>query len=1178
MPDRTPQHELNDFLQSELFHTLGSYGTTVERLRAQRKRIRRAGRLDEGAAPEALHVPESANALETRLPDEALARTLHLNLQLKTLFHRPAHLRDDGTDDAPPERHPAPLPMLEGDALPDGAIVDFYATAVEALRCSEASRELRESDAGRLGERLALIHDPQHKNGGEIVGPPRAYRRMRHERRLARAQQVTELTGTSGGAGAILAECLTTPGDRPLGRAVITALVEAHLCMHRAEHMLSASFGGKFAQPVDTDGRVRAQLERSLVLNTFVYVAGRTVPWIFAEDENERDYVQEEYEECCTTLSPTYCMWIGNQLGLLALHRRAYTHLLLGHPGTAYNDFHKLRRFTRNLERQLDARVSEAPGARAFLDGISAFADHHSGRIYRGQHAHTAAVRHFDRAAAWLTKLERDDELREMLRNSRWRINLLLSQGKANYELGQVTSSLHCYARAWRAFLELADTEGRARANFAVVDALVAWLADVEREADLDKVELELRFAQLVQQFETVHSPAHLHVLAAEIMMRIGHVLFILRLPRLEGHTPRRTEKRLGGHPYADHDLAYRCLLQAAWLDHAGTLIAADLLKIEQWSEDQDVAQIDGGDGRRRRRRRREIEPIAAQWPGGSGRFEEAARVVEYVLQQWLGQQQENRGTADEGELIARQLLRSFLTHTDSSNVKLAQVFRYMMRRSADDAASPDPSADDEPALELICLRRYSSFFPFLPRPSSFRVLGGGYFVRVPEPTADSGWFGVAIDPGPHFIDNLYRCGYSLGDVHMIVVTHDHADHIAALDALLALLGYRGLYGVKTFGRDRKLVIVGNESVARRYGFFNETVVDAEGRRRARPDNVRVMTFAQWEARRSTRGLMACGSLTLEPVETVAHRDAAWNVAQGFLLSAGKGAARTSILFTSDTGHAPSIEIDGRVKRRLVRPAQKPLSQALEEADVVVAHVSSIPLRELREHAGLDQPPDGALPDLEHFQALWAELQGQLDPADREAWAERRRFLLRQLQFGFHSRPPKELFESPSEGLEVSPLSPIAEIREPSERHLYLDGLLPIARRMQRLDDRRRLLLIGELREELSTFRTRIASALNDHVFNRRGSETDPAAVALTTDIGLKVRLSPGRTEVLCATCALDNDLVDRERFHAPATIREVCVKGEDEGVFHNCPVHDPQLQARPLWVERVERYDPFGP
>jgi hypothetical protein len=119
----------------------------------------------------------------------------------------------------------------------------------------------------------------------------------------------------------------------------------------------------------------------------------------------------------------------------------------------------------------------------------------------------------------------------------------------------------------------------------------------------------------------------------------------------------------------------------------------------------------------------------------------------------------------------------------------------------------------------------------------------------------------------------------------------------------------------------------------------------------------------------------------------------------------------------------------------------------------------------------------------------------------------------------------------------------------------------------------RGLLLVGELREELGTFRTRIASELNRELFGEL-----KACTALTADIGLRVKIQAGeKIKVLCSTCDLDHDLDVTERFHPPRRIREVCVKGENEGVFYNCHHHDPQSQDEPMFVELVERFDVFG-
>lgn len=1190
------QQELNDFLQCELYHTLGSYGAVAKRLHELNRRLMRSRRR------------ATDSPLTGLFPNDIVAHACRYNERLRAVLHQPTPVNgDEAAAINTGSRHPKPDKRLDGGDVRDRWVLDFYATALESL---EAYKKHKDGGGGEtsldptltFGRVLSIVHDPQRRTTDLLMPIEGRIERNRH--RLANAKELLEREGKEGRSREIVCDYLGNPDQDQLHTHALGALVDAHICMHSAEHLMAMRFGEKMENRREHDRKIKHELNRSLVMNTFVYVVGRAVPWIFAENDEERAYVVDNYERCCERLSPTYCMWIGSQLSLLALHRRAFTYLLMGKPNMAYNDFHKLRRFARNVKQQLDTSLAHVPGARAFLTGLDAFADHHSGRIYRGQHAHTIALQHLNRAAQSLSKLERDpesQEMQEMLRNSRWRIGLLMSQGKANYELGQVKRCLRCFARAWLAFLELANTESLAVANFEIVKDVIDWLGQVDADAEIDKCELKRRMEPLVDQLCLVRGPAHLRVLAAEIMMRIGHVLFVLRLPLVEGDKVVKRDsadgaRLLGGddepgndkHPKIDRRLAHRCLFSAAQLDPANTLIAADLRKFDYWKgsldKDKEGNPLVGG----------EPNKLKWQWPGGSGDFEEAARIVEYVLQGWLSETnpdptkpEDDRDDLPSHEVLARRLLSAFLLHTDSTNVKLAQIYRYLMKERTRDRRVLGASWGPPLGVEFVCLRRYSSFFPFVPRPSAFPVRGGGYFVRVNDP--DRGHpFGVVIDPGPHLINNLYRCGYCLDDVHMVVVTHDHADHIAALDALLALLAYRRMYGADTFDEQSRLAIVGNESVYERYRFFNKP---------GRPDQVSVWTFEEWEemtartakstdtpdepdgelaeALQRFEATYKCRSMRLRRVRTVEHKDAGGHLAQGFLLSAKcDDGGRTKILFTSDTGVPPEVTKPAQQPDRDVPGQPVSLVAALHKAHMVVAHVSSAPLPELRSLAGFDDAPTpAAAKETKEFEDLWLGLCKQVATAEAidDEWSLRPRFLLKQVQAGFHSRPDKKAQDSSSGGLGVSPLSPRDQLKDPSEKHLYMTGLIAIAERMGEFRDRPRLLLVGELREELGTFRTRIASALNNDVL--KGSTT----TAMTADIGLQVHLHKSAAAVLCATCDLDNDLVESERFHPPEEISEVCVKGENEGVFYNCAVHEPLAQPRPVWIERVERYDPFG-
>jgi tetratricopeptide (TPR) repeat protein len=1224
------QHQVSDFLQAELLHTLGAYRLACDKLAALRESI--GDRRADTTLREVVDVAGGCNK------------------HLRDALHRPSVSSAEPYERG---RHPSPYTERPDPLWPDLLlrVSDFYSVAATALglhlEMKTGRRRRSETDGHRLGRLLAVIHDPQRRG---VVSKEREAEliRGRLNRTLYRLEEVNKLLPETFRPARHAVEAPRGAGEERAFReiledhmgadssftalhlTVLEALSDAHMSMHEAEHVRSQSFGSMFTRIPETDAEMQTALRRSVVLNTFVYAVGRSMPWVFAEDEDERDYVIAEYEKCCETLTPTYCMWIANQLSLLALHRRAYTWWTLGERDRAYRDFYKLTRFLRDLRQRIERRAVRVPGTKTLIEGLSGIAEHHIGRIYRGQHAHRVALRYFDRASMHLKGWESHEEIGRVLHNSRWRLNLLISQGKANYELGRVKKSLLYYARAWRAFLLLAESESHSTANIDVVTEVIQWLASVEDDPELSKAELSRRLAPLVKQFETVYSPVHLRLLAADIMMRLGHLLFILKLPPI-GWVATSNPDKLP--PAPDHALAHRCLLQAAALDPASTLIAGDLLKIRHNTH-----------GVGRRGQPTEDPPMARfdeQWPSGGGRFEAAARIIEYILQKWLaipttdtpGPEPGPGAPHGERRRIARELLGSFLDHTDSSNVKLAQVYRYLMQKPNERAGD---TAAVSPTIDIVCLRRYSSFFPFLPRPAAFHAPGGGYLVQVCEAlktTTRAGKcedkdepkpFGVAIDPGADFLDNLYCCGYSLADIHMIVLTHDHADHIASLDALLALMGIRMLLGDKTFDGKHRLTIVGNKSVVERYEFFNHdhpVKIDEEGEPEERKDAVKVMSFEEFHRISGLKGakrlheveeakiLLEPASLCIEPIQTIDHCDAAGYPSQGFLLSMGGGRNRSSVLFTGDTGPVPAHlkgGLDPDKRRHYFAQGTKSLKDAAASADVVVAHLSSVPLRELRELAGLDTSEDETIVE---FAKLWEEAvekAGKKDEGDEgkvSGGAAETRFLLQQLQFAFRSMSKNK---QPQDDLSISPLSPLKGIKEESEKHLYLTGLLDLAQHMARSPhpEKPPLLLIGELREELGTFRTRIASRITEAVFQRHAAGTPPGAkepesergTALTADIGLRVRLSrPGadrsersgaaaprerhslKASVLCTTCDLDNDLIATERFHAPHCIREVCVKGENEGVFYNCLLHDPGKQPEQVWVESVERFDVFG-
>ena len=93
------------------------------------------------------------------------------------------------------------------------------------------------------------------------------------------------------------------------------------------------------------------------------------------------------------------------------------------------------------------------------------------------------------------------------------------------------------------------------------------------------------------------------------------------------------------------------------------------------------------------------------------------------------------------------------------------------------------------PLMEFISLKRWSSFSPNLASHGTTTV-GGGYLVRVWDKNSE-GYIGIAIDPGYNYLENLFDEGFTLPDVHVIVITHAHPDHVENLSNILTLLRER---------------------------------------------------------------------------------------------------------------------------------------------------------------------------------------------------------------------------------------------------------------------------------------------------------------------------------------------------------------------------------------------------
>ena len=995
---------------------------------------------------------------------------------------------------------------------------------------------------------------------------------------------------------------------------MIQVQADAHLSMHAVEAWQAMCLG-EHADTLGEDQRdwLRQELERSIGLSTFAYCVSRTAPWIFAMDEVEGSSVFHDVSTAWENVVPTRCMWIAAQVSLLALHRRAYARALNDDPEQAYNDYHKLQQLIRDTERRVRLAPLQVRGADEFLAGLNAEAHHHIGELYRAQHAHKPALKHFEAATHQLDLLRRGHAVEDVLVNSRWNVELQISHGKACYEMGRHKEALFWYLHAWRAFLELLACETQNQTNTAEIRVALDWLESVKYEPELRKTEVSERLRPVIDQLDRITLVGEVGALAAEILLRLGHLLFVLNVGEPEGGigncaaSDEREEaiaERIRG------TLAFTCLLKASECDPHSTLVGADLHKA-RFRFNSSAKGVSSPEYSRQLELPA-LAPIAQHWPRGGDDYERLSRVAEYLmLKERVARFEAGDSKGDEDEpvtdgLIARDLLLNLFMSTDSINVRKSQIHRFLMKPPRQRALRSEIQA---PEIEFICMRRYSSPFPLLPRPSAFRALGGGYMVRLygAEEGGEDGEdapFGIVVDPGVDFVENLYRSGYSLSDVRMIILTHDHVDHIGALDPLLSLLHVRTelLSKQRATAEEQaersSIKVLTSRSVQQRYDQVKRLCNDED-------PEAGEFQFVCFEDLKGEDGVLDARDQVfadfpsgfeivamcseLDPEARDGHNDLSGLPSHGLCFRARGGGP--SLAITSDTPRPPAREDAEAYERWRERWAP-----ALD-ADVLIVHLGSVPLTELRRIDSEGTPAGTGEDEPDEEQEELRRFQDQLQEADRH--------LEGRVEYAQWLRSSGDAAQGDSTAPLVGTVSPSWR---PPRDHNYLSGLLAWARAYRRaragsggegggagaVPERDGLFVIGELSEELATMRGKVASRLNDRIFEVAGQRerleleaqngnARGFPYALTADIGLHVCISShegpssSRCEVLCTTCSLDSDRAPEERCHAAHDIFEVCVKGENEGIFYNCLEHDPARQEDPAFLEQLERFDIFG-
>lgn len=481
--------------------------------------------------------------------------------------------------------------------------------------------------------------------------------------------------------------------------------------------------------------------------------------------------------------------------------------------------------------------------------------------------------------------------------------------------------------------------------------------------------------------------------------------------------------------------------------------------------------------------------------------------------------------------LIAKNLLQKLLISTDDFSTRNAELCRYLMRPER------QMSEEEKEEIRLYCLRRWSSINPALPRPSAFMMKGGGYFITFKGK-------GIAIDPGIKFVENLYSEGFSIADVHYIIATHDHIDHIAEMDTIMGIHYKRCKVDKK---QERPLTLILNPSVAARYDFL----VSQD------PKMFRKMELSPYAGPINVFDL---NDFAIE-AKPAYHHDIC---SQKYSNSIGL----ILIFYPGDKAREFKVGITGDTKLRQLQEGKligDTIGKFYKDTDILISHINGTPFRELKGYCGIEIRNQ----ILKQQLAFMQEIPSMSLLVDQLIYA---------LGYGIK----KDTKKGEIQPLEIifNPPGPLnQELEQLDGEHLFLHGILDCYKEFSDFGgNKQKLFLIAETNEEMGSYRHKVAMLLNKYI-------PHPKNKCFTGDIGLVIRIKPARQkedriEIRCSRCHLNNDFTDNDKFHSLDNIIEICLKWEEEGLVYLCPRHDPEsANKKPSeydFAERIERYQPL--
>ncbi len=478
---------------------------------------------------------------------------------------------------------------------------------------------------------------------------------------------------------------------------------------------------------------------------------------------------------------------------------------------------------------------------------------------------------------------------------------------------------------------------------------------------------------------------------------------------------------------------------------------------------------------------------------------------------------------------VAYRLSRYLLTYIDDLIKKPAETYTYLTREGFLNKLEQKNQLDG-----LYFLQKWSSWSPKLPRPRIFSTRGGGKLLV---------WKGkgIAIDPGFDFLTNLYDEGFSLEDIDAIVITHDHIDHTNDFDAICRLI--KEYNEVVEDKKKKHLILLVNPGFSQKCSHYLKEAED-------KGEVKHVYTLSH-----DTTLNLDNFSLSIEVLRALHKEQSTEKYTVGLMFSLKDRFDQPPVLkigFTSDTSYN---EKDEKFKQDFNK---------LSSCDIVVANISHATFRELK--GILEIEFNDSL-----YQSFFESLQ-QLQQKDRDTF----RILQWALWYGRDSDPIKAIREKET----------LHEQRDGGKgvlkSHLGISGINKVWENMKNCPDKQvdscKLMILAEFREELGSFRYKLAQLLNKF----SGSEM---VRCYTSDVGMVIRFEKNlqgkyQIKMQCSFCKQDNALNIGKTpfypytFYPPDKIYEVCVKGDHEGIFYFCNHHLPGPKGQ--FLEKVDRFSLF--